>query len=144
MYDKNYLKKIQKLAQIPDQELKVEDLYHSTKAAVAFAPKSSNPILSSSINNSTLTTSTTSALGFAPSKPITNLKSREPVPNVPNVGLIQNSKSNISISESLSVEKSFSRSVSCNNLKTTNFDEDAFLIAADLETMDVSLLEFEE
>lgn len=123
LYDKNYLKKIQKIPQINDQDLKVDDLYHSKSL-------------------SKFTTVPTVAANNAP---VTNIAFK-------NQSVCRNTLDSKSISSNSLIQKNEpgnsttvgARSVSCSEINVSPFDEDAFLVAADLETMDMSLLEFEK
>lgn len=146
LYDKNYLKKIQRIPQVSDPELVFEDLYHS-KATIT-RPKCSSTV------TTVAPVATASSVLKAPAD--ASITKAPAVASKAHSSISSNSASTTSdlkyqstslISKSLSstnlLQKPIIDPVTISSHEITNFDEDAFLIAADLETMDMSLLEFE-
>jgi hypothetical protein len=156
LYDKNYLKKIQKINALNDQELRVEDLYHSSSLKLTKSAPACN--VSSNAPNTGVAPSTFPVNNFNGStsgKQLAEASVSFATTTTGNASLV----GNVSINNNLGPknpslgahppEKSFTRSFSCTDVcvasvETKSFDEDEFLIAADLETMDMSLLEFQK
>lgn len=162
LYDKNYLKKIQRIPALTDQELKVEDLYHSSSIADSTSKVTkSAPAATASDSRVAPSTSFNAPMNNIPAAATNGQQSASNTVHrsVSNAALTSagsaNSFGNVSKIKNLgpknplvhSPEKSFTRSFSCTDVtsaETKSFDEDDFLIAADLETMDMSLLEFQK